>query len=862
MNTLLYSWAFLFITIFLLTILPTGLTQNVIKFSEFIYTERPIQSNLTGRQPFIIDIGHYRDGQNTAIIRTARESFDVGINRCFERRLLLRIIHENRSVIPINFDNIEEIQDINYCYVNAVKNPIGIYPLFDQYILVTYTHATNTADNTTFVDRGVVLDWSGKNISTLEFGPSFLNPGTTNWIPSSFISININPKRGFLRLSGVSGTNDFEWRQYAYNGDGSFSLLQSDKNYNIGSNTFQATVFATLSGGYAIVYANTTITSTLSNSLSAQFTANAGIYAIILNYNQSYTSDPIILHEMPTPNLLVAFTSLYCSVDYANIGHICILSGLSANNTRIITPTTTTSTTPTTSITPFYIKVRYAVILRTPIVGQIINFTFNLYDEDNRQFKYAPLTSNLVDNGYGNLNVDTTYPQKGISNLALNTEEISITFHDRVSFSYSDANLTIYQRINQTDIIRQLINAKTCSKCAASDKVITLDVFRCTFNDPGGQYYIQMDNNFIKSSEYGEPMLGIGSNMWTFQTGNVLGKLRLTTNGTLYFQKLNESEKQDFFTNIINELVIIIPTEDRRLESNKHNQIDTSSDELKILISLSIIAAQSGDKKNTTSIKDDLDLLIRNKQYTNISTGAFTNYLDETYGFQKTAIVVFLLVFAVATLRSPESENFAILQFGIAIFRIITVTAFTFTDAKGIQALYIPSVVFLAVPLGFNLILAFSILFMQRDDKFVEWFARYGRSATLFALLAGSSIDILLVLKSYLMKFEIFNAPFSDKSLKMIFWGSCADVLLADIPQFIIQIFYLLYSVEIEFLLIFSLIASGLSVLSNLLSKLFFIKFKAYSPYLSTLYIHHAVESNDSDDFNDDKKIVEVNKDI
>ncbi|CAG8509054.1 4564_t:CDS:2 [Cetraspora pellucida] len=530
MKTLSYSWAFLFINIFLLTILPTGLTQNIIRFSELIYAERPIQSNLTGRQPFIIDIGHYRDGQNTAIIRTARESFDVGINRCFERRLLLRIIHENGSVIPINFDNIEEIQDINYCYVNAGKNPIGIYPLFDQYILVTYTHATNTADNTTFVDRGVVLDWSGKNISTLEFGPSFLNPGTTNWIPNSFISININPKRGFLRLSGVSGTNDFEWRQYAYNGDGSFSLLQSDKSYNIGSNTFQVTVFATLSGGYAIVYANTTITSTPSNSLSAQFTANAGIYAIILNYNQSYTNDPIILHEMPTPNLLVAFTSLYCSVDYVNIGHICILAGLSANNTRIITPTTTTSATPTTSITPFYIKVRflssgsvlkldhilnissntvpsikilplggYAVILRTPIVGQIINFTFNLYDEDNRQFEYAPLTSNLVgtfdilqnntmiiaqnetttswrllsidlpqlapynDNGYGNLNVDTTYPQKGISNLALNTEEISITFHNRISFSYSDANLTIYQRINQTDIIRQSINAKTCN---------------------------------------------------------------------------------------------------------------------------------------------------------------------------------------------------------------------------------------------------------------------------------------------------------------------------------------------------------------------------------------------------------------
>ncbi|CAG8818535.1 12584_t:CDS:1, partial [Racocetra persica] len=82
----------------------------------------------------------------------------------FERRLLLRVIHENGSAIPIDFGYIEEIQNINYCYVNCAKNPICFYPLFDQYILATYTHATNTSDNTTSVGKGVVIDWSGRNI--------------------------------------------------------------------------------------------------------------------------------------------------------------------------------------------------------------------------------------------------------------------------------------------------------------------------------------------------------------------------------------------------------------------------------------------------------------------------------------------------------------------------------------------------------------------------------------------------------------------------------------------------------------------------------------------------------------------------
>ncbi|CAG8829359.1 25624_t:CDS:1, partial [Racocetra persica] len=75
-------------------------------------------TNLTGIQPRIIDIQSYKDHKRIAIVRIARENYIAGINRCFERRLLLRVIQENGTVIPINFDHIEEIQSINYCIVN------------------------------------------------------------------------------------------------------------------------------------------------------------------------------------------------------------------------------------------------------------------------------------------------------------------------------------------------------------------------------------------------------------------------------------------------------------------------------------------------------------------------------------------------------------------------------------------------------------------------------------------------------------------------------------------------------------------------------------------------------------------------
>lgn len=463
MKFLLYNLVF---TIILLAILPTGLTQNVplplnnftqnfLTSSSITHSEISIQPNLTGAQPRILHIDHYQDSP-TAVVRIARENYVSGNRiRCFERRLLIRVIQANGTIIEINFENIEEIQDINYCYVYVVndpipKQPINVYPLFEQYILVTYTHATNTSDNTTFTDRGLVFDWGG-NIIRLDFGPSYLQPNTS-WYPNEYIVNNITPKKGFLRLSTtkVNGVNAFVWRQYGYDGNGMFSLLSNDTvpNLNLASSSFQITVFPTLNDGYAIVYANSTNIVSTSDPLTAQFTAKAGIYAILLTYNQTKTSERIVLYEMNTPN--VTFTELRCSVDYVSIGHSCIVpvqqivqatSNFTYYNISTTTVTATRTTTivsasttavvgvptqfPTQISTPinismpinnvtrktFYIRIRFlssgSVMTLSPIFnitntnirsiplggyatilrqynGQNINFLFVLYDENNR----------------------------------------------------------------------------------------------------------------------------------------------------------------------------------------------------------------------------------------------------------------------------------------------------------------------------------------------------------------------------------------------------------------------------------------------------------------------------------------------
>ncbi|CAG8631472.1 2178_t:CDS:2, partial [Gigaspora rosea] len=674
-NYLIFS----FVTFFILVILSSGLTQDSVIYSTFTYPEITNQSNLTGNPPRILHFDHYNDNSGTAVARIARVNYyDYATkNYCYEQRLLLRVIQKNGSVIEINYEDATEIQDINYCYISsAVKNPLNFYPLFDQYILVTYTHATNTSDTTTYTDRGMVFDWGGNILSKLEFGSSYLFPGT-NWYPDEFVINNITPKNGFLRLSAINGIgtdpDSFKWSQYGHHGNGVFYLLTNNTVPRVlNSGSFQVTVFATLNYGYAIVYANTTNNSSPSDPLSAQLTAKAGIYAILLSYNQTSTSRQTILYEMTSPNL--TFSTLFCSVDYVFIGHTCIISAqqsisIPANATITYYPNLTTTTlvsTTTTAAVPilntpvnitivdntvppnitqksFDIKIRFlstgSVISLNPIFnvtsnmikirtlplggytyisqqpnGQIINFTFDIYNEvdqlyTNWTFPQFPIISNI----FGAFDV----LQNNTILVALNGSITTWSFY----------------AIDLPKLAPQI------------GTFLNLKVLTSTFNDPGGQYSIEIDNNFVKSSDYNEPILGIDPNIWNFQTnnsiprnqkrtGDVRGKLRLTPSGTFYFLSLNDSGKNEFFTGLINELLVIIPTEQGRLDSSRLHQNDPSSTD-KLLISLIVYKMKNGDKKNATAIQNDLDQLIKNRDVTGISLfGNKTSLLDKEYGFQ------------------------------------------------------------------------------------------------------------------------------------------------------------------------------------------------------------------------------------
>ncbi|KAF0467437.1 hypothetical protein F8M41_026000 [Gigaspora margarita] len=759
MKTKLYNLRFIVITtcIFLLTFLPNGFTQDAINNSTFSYQEASIQANLTGMQPQILQIDHYNDNSGIAIVRIARLNYiDDFNNACYEQRLLLRVIQANGSVIKINYENTTEIQDINYCdNYNSGKTPLGIYPLFDQYILVTYTHATNTSNTTTYTDRGMVFDWGGNILS---------------------------------------------------NENGTFSLLQNG-TIPLAQNAidYLATACATLDNGYALIYTNRTLKTSAANF------SYTGIYAIMLYYNSSITSQSLVLYQ--SINQDITFSNLYCFIDFVNIGYSCIAYA-----------DTTAASSTTSTLDSFYMRIRFLSsgtvmsldifspsnneyfldIEPLPLGGYAVinnaSNTLNLYDEDAKLFSY---------------NFSLKHISGAFDVLQNNT---ALVAQNEMPTSWNILLIDL-PKLSRYDMV-MIINSKYCFGCDSSE-VITLDVFSCTFNDPGGQYYIQMDNSFVMDGAYNEPIFGIDSNVWIFQTENITsskrnankqgdtrGTLRLTILGSQHFKELNGSGKHAFFDTLINNLTFMIPTEKGRLRSDENYQLDTSN----ILISLSISEANDTEKLTAADIKDNLHQLITNKAFTCISTKTVTDFLDENYGFQQAQgigekyrklIIIVIMVYITLCLLSSilnfklKSKNFEAIssetfKLGLVIPHFVFLILFVVYNSNDIQVLHLPSVLFLSIPMFINFCIVIYAIYKGINDpiigeNFKEWIIKYKGLVAMFIILATTDYEYLTILKDgpiftkILCQDERFNSLSIFNKFKHIFgnaiiWGTIIDI--------------------------------------------------------------------------------------
>jgi len=98
----------------------------------------------------------------------------------------------------------------------------------------------------------------------------------------------------------------------------------------------------------------------------------------------------------------------------------------------------------------------------------------------------------------------------------------------------------------------------------------------------------------------------------------------------------------------------------------------------------------------------------------------------------------------------------------------------------------------LVVPFVTSIIYAFTIIKKEEEinGKFLEWSRDHRKVVEIFTLLAGADVEALIILESKIKisKFDIFNVELSETAKSRIFWGTCLNVVIEDIPQIVIQV--------------------------------------------------------------------------
>ena len=111
----------------------------------------------------------------------------------------------------------------------------------------------------------------------------------------------------------------------------------------------------------------------------------------------------------------------------------------------------------------------------------------------------------------------------------------------------------------------------------------------------------------------------------------------MTPDGTTYYRNLTSHDKKQFYADLETELALAIPIRTERITSNKNFEIDISlprNSPEQLILSINIVGGEVGEKSVDSAI-EDLDTLIRNKFVTVISSGEYSKYLDERFGYER-----------------------------------------------------------------------------------------------------------------------------------------------------------------------------------------------------------------------------------
>ncbi|CAG8563046.1 184_t:CDS:2 [Acaulospora colombiana] len=650
--------------------------------SNFTYVENLSETTLPGSPPHISQIGTYEDG--TILLRIYRiNATEVNNTYCTEKKLFLRVIHLNGSVTEINVDL--QLDPINYCPVmnktdNSTinNNPIGIYPIGDQFILVCYTTPQDYSNPYSYQEWGGIIDWSGSLKSRMNFGPSYVS-SDNNWDPQSSITQNINTNQGFLRAFAIrqsdnNQSQEYGYQQYLVDDYGNMTLLVNGSiPVPLQTSSSSLTTMSTIDGGYAIIYAN----SSNYDPSDPLLTTRGGIYATFIPYNQSIS----VMYLLYRTSLNVTFGQIYCGLMSVGVGHVCTCP---ASSTNIVT---STNGTTLTNITTNYLQVYFlstGSVLNSSLITEIqslpgaqaaswavesmvyggfileypdTNGTYvTVYDNNDA---FYPLTNLPIpiptDEFYarGIMNNNNTYvlsqppTPHSYANWSLFTYQLpnflkgldhgygSVVVNNtlpplnatisstpsNISITFYDpvilssGNVTIYQYSETGNNFRLRISAMMDEYCDISQDGLTV-----TLKIFGSTFNLYNTTYFVK----------MDNNFVKIEAA--FGTLCLVPDATEKFNSLSSLEKSEYIDGLLTQLSDALPVRRARLTSNKRFQFINSSDQ--IIVALRINMTINNEEITVPGVVSNLNDMIINKKITTISLGNYTRDLDPAYGFR------------------------------------------------------------------------------------------------------------------------------------------------------------------------------------------------------------------------------------
>ncbi|GBC29470.2 hypothetical protein GLOIN_2v1791295 [Rhizophagus irregularis DAOM 181602=DAOM 197198] len=408
----------------------------------------------------------------------------------------------------------------------------------------------------------------------------------------------------------------------------------------------------------------------------------------------------------------------------------------------------------------------------------------------------------------------------------------------------STANVSIFQQSDdpsKPDLLRQTFSGdhKLCT-VGSDNYTVHIPIFESTFSQPNSSYYVLVDNNFVISQERDEPLMGIiKKNIWTFSTkplnmlvqhsNSVAGLLRLNEEGSLKFLQMNHSV---FFKSMIQEFSKVIPVNEQRISTSGIWKYDTTSPK-KILLTFKINEAKDhAIEPNSQMIFEILRTLIKQKRFTALSSNEYTSLIDESAPFIMTrnyfeeyhsliiifivGSIVLIILYILARLKNPEARNFVIFETWFIIQDFAVDLAFVLLKVNNTPHLKIPTMIFFILPIVINILLAINIFVseMATNPSFSKWVKESLPLSSMCTLFSAIDIQILNTLSSDLFGLKIFSIPLTQRSKKIMLWGSIINIFIEDVPQIIIQGLY--YNSVITYDLIPSLaIASGGLIILN-----------------------------------------------